>query len=679
MKIRFAALVSVLLAWMSSPLFAVCTFNLLSPYPPFAVNSNAGDIATGDFNNDGKVDLAIVNRQSDKVSILLGTGGGTFGPPTQVASGDWSQGDIQAADFNNDGNIDLLLAIPYSNDFTTKPHLKILLGDGTGNFTPVAYYEAQQRLLRNPMYMALGDFNGDGYMDAVTTGDDGFSAMVNVEYQHNGTRMAQKASYTTESPGLAMGIATADFDGDGLLDVAVSNIITKKVYLFYGVADPQHPGRGDGTFSPSANTIDASDPNAQPEALAAADLNGDGKADLVIAMRNPANDANVPPLKVALSNGSSRSFGQVVNYGALLGASKVLVRDIDGDGKVDAMVTDLTALQFFHGNGDGTFAQQQGFGTGALGLAADDFDSDGGLDAVTTQFAAGKATVYMNSCGRVGLNLTATPNPAPEGTAITVTGTLVSPPALAATGTLTLKRGTTILNSASLNAGTQLTATMNGLVHGTYMLTAEYSGDSHFLPFTTSIQQVVTVPPFGPPPGLNAISFGGPVQLSWFATAATDHYEVWRSNGAGWSFVGNAASSSYSDSTAPATALLYKVRAIAANTTASEFSAADLALRHAFTDGTLVAGTTPVKLVHLMELREDANAVRALAGLGAATWTEPSPVVIKAAHVTELRNAINQARSTIGLAPFTFTDSSLAVGSTPIKAVHFEELRQAMR
>lgn len=169
--------------------------------------------------------------------------------------------------------------------------------------------------------------------------------------------------------------------------------------------------------------------------------------------------------------------------------------------------------------------------------------------------------VFLNTCGRVTLNLTSSVNPAPQGTPATITGTVVSPPAAAATGTLTLKRGTTTLISGNLNGGNALQATLNDLPPATYTISAEYSGDSRFVPATKTLQQVVSTPPFGPPPGLNAISYGGPVQLSWYATANTDHYEVWRSNGAGWTLAGNAPAAAFTDAGAPASsALLYKVR-----------------------------------------------------------------------------------------------------------------------
>jgi len=465
----------------------------------------------------------------------------------------------------------------------------------------------------------------------------------------------------------------ADFDGDGNADIAIASLVAQKVYIWFG--------KGDGTFTAGSSTLDFPHAQRQPVDVEAGDFNQDGKDDLAILINNPYGGVNAHgPLKIALSNGAARTFGTPADFGELPWSHELLVRDMDGDGHLDVIIAGDTGLMIFRGIGDGTFAASQTFGsTFWLGIAIDDFDRDGGPDVVGTDFGGGKAGIYLNFCGRASLNLSSSQNPAPQGTPITVTGTVVSPPAVAATGTFTLKRGTTVLASGNLNGGSTLQATMNDLTPGTYTISLEYSGDSRLVPAAKTLQQVVTIPPFGPPPGLNAISFGGPVQLAWYATANTDHYEVWRNNGAGWVFAGNAPNASFTDNGAPSSAaLLYKVRAVAAGGTLSELSAQELALTYAFTDATLTPGVTAARLVHLSELRSAANAVRALASLGAMSWSEPSPSLIRASHLTELRTAIAAARANLGLPPASYSDDPLAAGTT-VKAIHFEQLRSAMR
>lgn len=653
----------VALTLFSPALHATCTFGFLTP-STYSANMKPGDVTTGDFNHDGYVDVVVVNRTMSQISFLPGTAGGGLGSAVSIAT-DWSQGDIQAADFNNDGNLDLVLAIPWSNDFTVRPQLKVFLGNGNGGFSPVAYTD-QQLVYQNQVNIALGDFNKDGKIDAATTKADAqWSSMQNV-----GGFFAQNSQYTS-SGGIAEGIATGDFDGDGNADIAITANLAQKVYFWFG--------KGDGTFTAGSSTLDFPDAQRQPVDVEAGDFNHDGKDDLAIVTNNPYSSSH-GPLKIALSNGAARSFGTPADFGALPWTHELLVRDMDGDGHLDVIIAGDSSLMIFRGIGDGTFAASQTFGsTFWLGIAIDDFDRDGGPDVVGTNFNGNQVGIYLNLCGRVSVNFGSSQNPSTQGTAITVTGTVLSPPAVAATGTMTLKRGTTVLSSGNLAGGNTLQATMNDLLPGTYTFSFEYSGDSRFPPATKTFQQVVTTPPFGPPPGLNAISFGGPVQLAWYATSNTDHYEVWRSNGAGWVFAGNAPGAAFTDNGAPpSSALLYKVRAVNGGGTTSDFSAQELALTYAFTDGTLTPGVTIVKLAHLTELRSAANAVRAVASLGPMTWSEPSPPFIRASHLTELRIAIAAARSNLGLPPASYNDDPLVAG-TKVKAIHVEQLRGAMR
>jgi hypothetical protein len=686
MNSRHVPVLFALALSMTLPLRGDCPFGLLSA-SHYTAGTRPSSVASGDFNKDGYVDIAVLNSGSGDhsiVQIMLGTAGGGFGAPTPITI-DWAQGDILAADFNNDGKLDLIIAIQWSNSFTVTPHLQVLLGNGDGTFTAVPYTD-QQAVLQNPFRMALGDFNHDGLIDVATTKDNYLSCcpgQLSI-MQNVGGKMAERAEYTASSTGsgqIVTGVTVGDFDGDGERDLAVSQFdvgsggvnTAEKIYLYYGV--------GDGTFLKSANTIDVmGDVHFQPQDVKAGDFNGDGKDDLAIVMFDPYGGSQHPPLKISLSNGAARTFTAPVDYGSLDRGLRAVVKDIDGDGKLDIITTGYAGMLLFRGNGDGTFAAQQVIGSTATWLFVDDFDRDGGPDIIATTGSTNQVDVYLNTCARITLNLTSSANPAVQGTSITVTGTAVSPPAAVPTGTLTLKRGTTVLNSGNLNGGNSIAATMDDLTPATYTFTVQYSGDSRFVSAIKTIQQIVTVPPFGPPPHVNAISFGGPVQVSWYATANTDHYEIERNNGAGWIAAGTSVSAGFTDLAAPASsALLYRVRAKAADGTASEYSASDLALTYAFTDGTIQPGVTTVKRVHVTELRAAANAVRALAGLGAVNWAEQTPGIVRVAHISELRTAIDQARAALLLPTLTHVDPTLTAGTSAIRAVHFEELRASMR
>lgn len=171
------------------------------------------------------------------------------------------------------------------------------------------------------------------------------------------------------------------------------------------------------------------------------------------------------------------------------------------------------------------------------------------------------------------------------------------------------------------------------------------------------------------------------VHVSWTASAGADSYQVYR----GASLAGTVNTSAGGTITfddngaAAATSYLYKVIAYT-GAAASPDSSPDLATTVIFTDDPLVVNTTQIKATHLTQLRTAINAVRTLAGLGAATVTDnaPSGVNVKALHITELRAALDLARSTLGLSALSYTHS-LVQQSTKVYAADFTELRNGVK
>jgi hypothetical protein len=113
----------------------------------------------------------------------------------------------------------------------------------------------------------------------------------------------------------------------------------------------------------------------------------------------------------------------------------------------------------------------------------------------------------------------------------------------------------------------------------------------------------------------------------------------------------------------------------------SPYSNLDLATTILFTDDPLVSAFTKVRAAHFSEVRQAVNAVRASAGLPAATWTDTNlaGIVIKAAHIQEMRNYLGPALISLGLSTPAYTDPSLTTGVTPFRKVHLEELRQRVK
>ncbi len=177
------------------------------------------------------------------------------------------------------------------------------------------------------------------------------------------------------------------------------------------------------------------------------------------------------------------------------------------------------------------------------------------------------------------------------------------------------------------------------------------------------------------PTGLNAGAITSTrIDLAWIPTAGAQSYEVDRKAPAGaFVQIGSPASPSYSDLTAFAnTSYLYRVRAVNASG-ASASSVSDLATTVVFTDPAL-SGLS-IKAVHLSQLRTAVDAVRSLAGMGAAVVTDPATAgtIVRAVHLTELRSALDAARSALSLGNSAYTDAALA--GVTCRSVHFQELR----
>jgi hypothetical protein len=127
---------------------------LLTPGSGFGTVNGPESIAVGDFNEDGRLDVAVANSKAGNVSVLLGNGDGTFRPPVDYPL-DGSPNSIVVGDFNGDGYKDLAVA----NGQT----VSIILGNGDGTFQAPAQYPASAGL----QGLAVGDFNGDGKADLV--------------------------------------------------------------------------------------------------------------------------------------------------------------------------------------------------------------------------------------------------------------------------------------------------------------------------------------------------------------------------------------------------------------------------------------------------------------------------------------------------------------------------------
>jgi hypothetical protein len=358
------------------------------------VNVGGQVAVTADFNGDGKKDIATSYGQ-----ILLGNGDGTFNLVSQtIAEG--QQGGLAAADYNQDGKIDLA----FTNGLAGT--LDVYFGNGDGTFTYSASYVGLSGSVE------ASDLDGDGFPDLfVGTAHGGFysfsietnSFFQMVLNQGNGTFGPSRVYYQqgpnapstfANSPQPNVLYDVADFNGDGKPDVVMllTNLTTPVLSVLSGNGDGTLQGSGaTGTQSSLSNPASAQ----YVVALVAADVNADGKNDVVFAWTpNGTNQLNPSPhISVALGNGNGsfqaqRDYAIPTPVGQSLndsGAPSLVLADINGDGKPDIVYIDeFAALYVMLNNGDGTFATPQQLGTepNLTSLAVQDVNGDGKPDIV---------------------------------------------------------------------------------------------------------------------------------------------------------------------------------------------------------------------------------------------------------------------------------------------------------
>jgi hypothetical protein len=249
---------------------AVCQLNVLAK-ADFATGPKPIFVTTGDFNGDGKLDLASANNLSvgdNTVSVLLGNGDGSFQPTKDAKKVvPVPSSSVTTGDFNGDGKLDLATANPIGVSAHT---VGVLLGFGDGSFQPTKEFATGTK----PSSVTTGDFNGDGKLDLATANADGDNVSVLLG-NGDGSFQPKKDFMTGSFP---LSVTAADFNGDGKLDLASANsgdnTNTLSVLL----------GNGDGSFQPKSDFATGS----YPISVTTGDFNGDGKPDLASA--NNGND-----------------------------------------------------------------------------------------------------------------------------------------------------------------------------------------------------------------------------------------------------------------------------------------------------------------------------------------------------------------------------------------------------
>jgi hypothetical protein len=362
----------------------------------FAAGISPFAVAIGDFNGDGRPDLATADFNGNTASVLLNTAVPQSTTPSFSARQSFAGGGepwaVAVADFNGDGRPDL--AIANLADKTVSVLLNTTpAGAGTASFA------AQQTFAvgTQPLALAVADFNGDGRPDLVAVNyvDDTVSVLLNQTPAGSGTASfaAQKTLAVGSNP---QAVAVGDFNGDARPDIVVANSFgTVSVLL-----NTTTPGASTASFA----TQQIFSVGSHSSSVAVAEFNGDGRADLALA-NNSDNTVSVL-LNTTAAGSSTASFAPQKTFAVGSGPISVAAGDFDGDGRPDLAVaneSDKSVSVLLNttppGAGTPAFSSQQTFALGSVlhAVTAGDISGDGRPDLVAVSATPYTAFVLLNA------------------------------------------------------------------------------------------------------------------------------------------------------------------------------------------------------------------------------------------------------------------------------------------
>jgi Domain of unknown function (DUF4347)/FG-GAP-like repeat len=349
----------------------------------FAVGKYVFSVISGDFNGDKKLDLVAANFDTNDISLLFGDGKGSFADAVSISMGaDTGPQSVISGDFNGDNKLDLAIAN------TKKSTVSVLIGNGGGSFNAITPLFVGN----SPKAVNVGYFNGDSYLDLVTANYD--SGTISLLFGNGVGGFADKI----DSPvGLQpISVSVGDFNGDGKLDLATANRLSSTVSVLLG----------DGKGGLSRNDFAVGE---SPYSIIARDLNGDNKIDLAVA--NYYSDT----VSVLLGNGSG-DFAAKTDFIAGNNPTSVSTGDFNGDGKPDLAIANYQGSTSTTGNV--SILRNNYDHTASLSIVdnpiRNDFDGDQKSDILWRSDVGGVALWTMNGATVTTSNLTSIPSRAPS-------------------------------------------------------------------------------------------------------------------------------------------------------------------------------------------------------------------------------------------------------------------------
>jgi len=480
--------------------------------PPVAYDSGAflsTSVAVGDLNGDGKLDIVVTNSclsyddcpfndildvmGHPTVGVLLGNGDGTFKPAVTYETGGFQRPDVGSSvvltDMNGDGKLDIIVmnSCGYIDD-CAQGTVSVLFGNGDGTFQ-LALSSWSNGFI--PIAVAVGDVDGNGKPDLLvanicyeqSTCEDNMctcptgSVAVLLDGGYAGTPGFHLGEVVKTGVPWTRGLTTGDVNGDGKLDLVVTNDGSVSVLL----------GTGQGSFQ---SPVQYSTGTRFGTSVALGDVNGDGKLDLLFVNSHLMGSVYHGVVSVLLGNGDGTFRVPVLYDLGPFGAGPLAVADLNGDGKTDVAVVNSSGLAILPGNGNGTFQNAVTFtspGNWANSLAIGDMNGDGKPDLVTaneySSFISGDGAVGVlinNSGVTTSTVVTSSLNPSFLGQPVTFTATTWSVAGFPSDGELiTFKNGSSVLGTATVK-GARASFTTSSLPVGNFNITANYAGDKKF-------------------------------------------------------------------------------------------------------------------------------------------------------------------------------------------------------
>ncbi len=335
---------------------APCTGLLGFPTLPGILTPDAQVLVVADVNLDGVAD--ILYKDLERIGVARGNGNGTFQASTFYPL-PGNAFDFRVADVNTDGKPDLVFG--YSVGFVND--VRVALGDGTGGFGPMRTFDTNNSVVDQ---IAVADLDGDGKQDLVTLYSAGHQIGVLL---NTGSSFAPAQLFDVGTFGYALQMAVGDVTGDGRPDIVVTNISENKLNVLVNI--------GNGSF---ATRVSYTAPQG-PWAIVLADMNEDGKRDVVLGTQT--NGAEV---SIMLNQGGG-VLGTATRYPVdAPGDLRFLTAaDVNGDGHIDIGVAQTAdnRAKLLLGTGTGVLGSAIQFEKDeAMGVAFNDLDGDGRLDMV---------------------------------------------------------------------------------------------------------------------------------------------------------------------------------------------------------------------------------------------------------------------------------------------------------